>query len=84
MQFLMYSNSGSRYEQWIKPIIYVAMLYTSMSVSYHFIGVVAHEYLLALLIFYLVDKKQAILLVINYTLCKNAIHAICGWSLNNC
>ncbi len=64
MQFLMYSNSGSRYEQWIKPIIYVAMLYTSMSVSYHFIGVVAHEYLLALLIFYLVDKKQAILLVI--------------------
>ncbi|STY39589.1 Uncharacterised protein [Leuconostoc mesenteroides] len=53
MQFLMYSNSGSHYEQWIKPIIYVAMLYTSMSVSYHFIGVVAHEYLLALLIFLL-------------------------------
>lgn len=64
MKFLMYSDSGSRYEQWIKPIIYVAMLYTAMSVSYHFIGVVAHEYLLALLIFYLVDKKQAIILVI--------------------
>ena len=44
MQFLMYSNSGSRYEQRIKPIIYVAMLYTSMSVSYHFIGVIEHEY----------------------------------------
>ncbi|WP_235190459.1 GGDEF domain-containing protein [Leuconostoc mesenteroides] len=64
MQFLQYSPSCSRYAQWIKPIIYIAMLYTSMSVSYHFIGVVVHEYLLVLLIFYLVDKKQAFQLAV--------------------
>ncbi|GMA70355.1 GGDEF domain-containing protein [Leuconostoc litchii] len=63
MKLLMHNNSGSRYEQWIKPIIYVAMVYTEMSVSFNFIGVVAHEYLFALLIFYLVDKNKAVFLV---------------------
>lgn len=64
LRFINISEFKNGYVDLIKVLMSGSMVYTTMSVSYNFVGNIAHEYLLAILTYFLISKRQAFFLTL--------------------